>query len=204
MRHITALATALFVIAAMWVAAPAEADVDSFKLKDLGASASFYVEEECEASYVDVWASESVTRQKGSKPVTTAGAFLFVDRFNICTWETLLSAWGFVELQPGQFSIAKGLTRASLTVDLTLYDWVSDSDLPVSIDVDWVASGDKYQSRGVGHFRGPGYRALYRSRGTYQEAAATGAVVVNGTTVMSESSYAHMFNATSMNLQVMR
>jgi hypothetical protein len=108
-------------------------------------------------------------------------ATVAVSKFDVCTDTILLAADGFAVLAPGQFQIDNKLTTASLTATIEVFDFVSGTFFPVSINVSWTGVGETISVKDRRHETFPGFKVLKRFDGTSRQAAAAG-TVSDGTT----------------------
>lgn len=171
------------------------------------ASASTWSYDSCGYEGVSVWAFEQ--DQRGPK---TASNAVYVDYYgyDYCTGQ---DTWGWAVIDGAAFS-QRRLDSASVTASTTMtvttctytsgggggsdagvdggtwgsYD-CSSSDVPLSVDVDWVGTGDATRDRSSSTYNTPHSRYRSRSSGQYREATVRGAVTIDGASVDMSTGY---------------
>lgn len=181
------LLAALAALALLLVAgvSPAHAQVQTwhFKFKGLDAFAVYSTVDSSGCVYTDVllYGVDGRVKFGPGKPDAESAAVAIVDRYDACADKELLGAFGYATLTPGQFQIDSQLNEASLTATIELYDYVSDTSFPVSVDMDWVGHGDKVTVKDHFQMKSSGFKLNYKFSGTFRESTTAGAVS-DGTT----------------------
>jgi hypothetical protein len=67
-------------------------------------------------------------------------------RYNICQNETLLEAFGRKELTKSELNYHGNLDAATLHTTVTLFDYVTNSTLDVTIDLTWTGTGEIHKT----------------------------------------------------------
>jgi hypothetical protein len=169
-------------------AAHAETTVSHFK--GITAYASFWSLDPtgCISTYVDVSVYESIYRNPPQDPGSYAAAYLYISRYDYCQNLYLNEIYGYANLAEGAFDTRGKLQTTRLVTTMEVYDWLTNTTAPVSIDLTWTGTGDV--SRGSYNSRGnyPSYRYMYHSVGSSRPADVTGSVVLGGTNLITGSS----------------
>jgi hypothetical protein len=106
-----------------------------------------------------------------------------IDQFDRCNGnQSLVSAYGFDLPSSNDLGLPNGsLASASIETSMTdVWDTVSQSILPVSIDLAWTATGPAIRSTETYRFRSPDERSIVSHTGIHRPATASG-VVTYGT-----------------------
>ena len=121
---------------------------------------------------------------KVSHPAVSSSslALLSVTEFDSCTNTFLLSAFGSVNLVDQQFQITE-LKSATLKTTAEIFDFVSNTQITVEVNVSWAGTGgdDRLSSRFTFVSRSPGFLSIFRDLGVLLDASATGSVTLAGT-----------------------
>ena len=189
-------------------ASPATAKAETFhySTRGLTAFASFYSIDEtgCIDTYVDLNATDGKVKLTG-KPAVISEMFIYLYQYNFCTGEWLAEAFGYASLAPDEFVIDKSLNSATLSANISLYDYVSGTDFPVTIDVTWASAGSVYQQKYHAQYRSPGFKYNYRFMGTFRSATASGSVNAAGIEFTPEpSAYAELANVKSGEVDIVK
>jgi hypothetical protein len=122
------------------------------------------------------------TEAEVSHPAVSSSAVLSVNEFDGCTNTYLLSAFGSVNLVDQQFQITE-LKSATLKTTAEIFDFVSNTQIMVDVNVSWVGIGgdDRSSSRFTFVSRSPRFLSIFRDLGVSRDASATGSVTLAGT-----------------------
>lgn len=193
-----ALVLALALSAAISPAA-AKAQTIHFSTRGMTGSASFYDLDEtgCIETFADVYAVDGRVKQTG-KPAVFSEMFVFLYQYDYCSGLSLLEGFGYTPLAAGDFVINKKVDAAALHTSLSVYDYISGTDLPATVDLIWTGTGGVYQQKYHAQYRTPGFRYNYRSMGTFRQAEASGSLQAAGIEfALSPSGYAELANVKS-------
>jgi hypothetical protein len=143
------------------------------------AAAQFWSSEGCLASGVDVYVDQTSYRASPSGPqrATHVGVWAFVaDTCGASRRDTILSTAGWREITATDFRLTGSLGSARLSNSLELYDWMSDTSLPVDVDIVWTGVGYAWTTKDRHHDEWGDTKYRWRSRGTGRTAEATGSI----------------------------
>jgi hypothetical protein len=146
-RWFAALTLSALLLAACSTGAPPEAAAEQLAASTRhvysGAGASFVEYDDCLYTHVQVYADNASWRNEPGRPHRSNFADVFVYQAEMCSgWETLVSGWGWAELDERDFSMTGNLGRARLRKSVDVYDWASDTTIPVRLDLTWSGVGD--------------------------------------------------------------
>lgn len=174
LRSVCLLSVSLFAItlSAPLHAAPKKV-TESFKLKNLGASAAFFGADNCVAAAVNVFYSEIVTKTNGDKDRPNPTTFVELGYQNICTGDAFMLS-GTIDQQQAQ--IRGDLGGASLTASVPVSNEDGTKTATLYVNLNFTATGpittfkDDFKSKGGG--------VRYKRKATSQSrpALATGTV----------------------------
>ncbi len=150
-----------------------------FKFTGLSANAAFDSTEGCVETFVSVFATTNRTRTVGP-PEAMPNASVFISQFDFCSFTTLVSAFGSVNLSRGAFQIKRTLTSATLNTSIDVFDVVSNTTFPVDISLSWTGTGGLFVSRSHNVFTAPGFREISTFTGASRSATASGSVTAFG------------------------
>ena len=122
------------------------------------------------------------TAQPGNTPTRPAVA-VQLTRYNVCDeGPSLISADGFAWLGADELQIDRHLSASSLRTTIDLYDVVSQTPLPVAIDITWIGNGDTITGRDRTHFhiRQTNFLVIESFAETIRLGEARGSVIVRG------------------------
>jgi hypothetical protein len=172
-----------FLLIAFFTPSHAMAAVESFKFKGESAFATFSSvdpNDSCIQVAADVFVSEGVQKGGPGKPETTSQLFVQLVRFNNCTGEVLVSAFGSPTLSAEAFQVDK-LNSATLNATVEVCDAVSGSCLPAEISLTWTGSGEVVRDKFSFHSDSGRCKIRSQSKSTSRAAVATGSVTAFGT-----------------------
>jgi hypothetical protein len=151
------------------------APVAKVHVQGSAASASFYSfnAATCAGTNGFIGAFESRQQSTGG-PVLGASAFVDLYVYDECNFTLLLSAHAFVDLAPGDLEVQNSGQSASFQKSLVLEDYVTNTSIPVTVEVDWAGVGEPTRTSFHDVFRSPDGSFSSHSRGVVREAQATG------------------------------
>ena len=186
--------------------AAARAETFHFSTRGLTAYANFYRVDDsgCIETYADLNATDGKVKQTG-KPEMISEMFVYLYQVDFCTGEWLLEAFGYASLAPDDFVIDKGFNSATLRAEISVYDYVSGSEFPLSVDISLATTGGVYQQKYHAQYRSPEFKYNYRFMGTFREATAAGSVYGAGIEFAPwPSSYAELANVKSGEVDIFK
>lgn len=199
-RNLCALALLSLLAAVLPTAARAETTTSRFK--GISAYASFVSIDPtgCIYTYTDVSVYESVSRTSGTSTDYSA-AYLYVSQYDNCQYTYLNGFYGVAYLAPKDFDTRGGIRTARLVTTMDVTDYQTNTTLPVSIDLTWIAVGDI--ARGNSHYRTsyPSYRVMSHQVGSSSAASAAGTIILGGANVAPQpSEYGSIYENQSGNV----
>jgi hypothetical protein len=159
--------------------APPDEAVESLatttRFEHSAAFASFVHHEACIYTHVQVYAGRSSARYEAGRPSRSNYADVFMYQVETCsTGEVLVSGWGWAELEGGDFSMTGDLGRARLRKAVDVHDWVSDTTVPVRLDLVWSAVGEFWNWKDRHHEDQGNVKLRFRQDGKGYSADVTG------------------------------
>jgi hypothetical protein len=150
-----------------------------YRFRGAFASASFFADDGCVASYIDVSASDGRVQAAPGHPEVQSGANLSLYQYDYCAGTTLLAGYGFAALDADAFQIDR-LTSATLHTTIAVDDWVSGASIPVEVNLAWSGTGATVRESNQYHSRSPDFTYNVRYTATSRAATAAGAVTLGG------------------------
>ena len=152
-------------------------DVYKFRVKDLGARATFFTTDECIQTFISVDVFNSVLHEPpGPPPTSSSEVLLSIDKFDFCTYTQLLSVFVFTTLGDQDFQVSNNLTSATLNTTIDV-----DEESEIFIDMTWESNSAKERFKSNNLLRLIGFFSNSKMTGTSRQAIATGSVS-DGTT----------------------
>ncbi len=159
------------------------ADTFQISFKGQSANASFFSTDAsgCVGTFVSIFANDGSFKETGMPKTVESGASIFIDQFDSCTQTSILFGVGIVTLAADEFQIDKKLDSAMLNTTIEVFDFVSNTSIPIDITLNWTGIGGSFRSKG--HFQAmtPGFKVNSHFDGTQRNAEAS-ATVTDGTT----------------------
>jgi hypothetical protein len=149
----------------------------------------------CVETDVQVSSAKLAVKQGPGKPAAGPLAEVNLFQFNYCTFESV-SAFG--ETDDAVFDADQRLNEARLQTTIPAFDFNSNTDVLVEVDLTWRGTGDRSSGSQRERFRVPGQIETTWFKGVFRDAVATGTVVVEGENLTpNESDYALIVRARS-------
>src|SRR5437867_119789 len=180
---IAVLALTLLVLALPLTSQAAESA--RYRFRGAFASASFFADDGCVATYVDVSATDGRVAAAPGQPELQSGATLSLYQYDYCAGTMLLAGYGFAALDADAFQINR-LTSATLHTTISIYDEVSDATIPVDVNLGWTGTGATTRESSSYRSRSPDFTYNVRYAATSRTATASGAVALNGVNLTPE------------------
>jgi hypothetical protein len=172
-----------FLVAALTIPATASASKEGFQFKGESASAQFALpdpSDPCIQTSTFVSATEGRLKEGSGKPEAVSTVFVDVFRYNSCTNETLVGAFGSTTLSAEAFQVNKELSAATLNATVEVCDFSAGNCFPVAINLSWAGTGEIVRNKSVSHSNSGGCKFFSRFLGDFRPAVATGSVTALG------------------------
>ena len=115
--------------------------------------------------------------------------YLTVSRYNNCTGEPILYVEAFGWVSESDFQVSQKQDTATLTATVTGYDWVSQSNVELSVDLTWTAEGPFTRTKTNNHYKFPGCHINEKFTQMTRTGVASGSVSDGETNFTSEPSW---------------
>src|SRR5215471_3548831 len=102
--------------------------------------------------------------------------FVILSQYNYCTGVDLVEASGYSELSTSNFSVGGNLGSASLTTTIDVFDYISNTSYPISINLSWTATTPAQRSSYSNHFHAPKFNVDVHLNGTIRFADSSGSI----------------------------
>ena len=120
----------------------------------MGANADFSNVEGCINTDTFVQGLDFQYKKPSGEPQSYV--FLTVSQYNSCTGESILYVEAFGWVSESDFQVSPKQDTATLTATVTGYDWVSQSNVELSVDLTWTADGPVTRTKTNNHYKFPG------------------------------------------------
>ena len=186
---------------------------DVYRFRDSGASASFSTlsDDGCIATYANIFAGENVARStqnaNGTSPApgSSSGTGIGIFQYDQCSNTVIRDASGWSLLSDQDFQMSHRLDGATLTATIEVYDYVSDTTFPVTVDLAWIGDGDITRGNNSYHYQSPGHIMNGHFNGTFRDATASGTISDGTTNFAAEASeYGSLYSAKSGSVSIDR
>lgn len=179
---------------------PAMAAVtNKYQFKGNNAYASFYTYDGCSSSNVYISAYKSITKDGPGAPTSQVQAYLDYYNYNYCTG-TYSSGYGYIS--NANFTIDNSLNSATLKDTFTVYDYWSNTNKTVQVDVTWTGNDISSKGKSTYLYQTPTSITRYRSTGETRDAGVSGTVTLDGTNLIANTnSYASLSSSTNGTLE---
>jgi hypothetical protein len=144
---------------------------ESVQYSGTGASAYFSNIEGCINTDTFVQGLDFQYKKPADEPQSYV--YLTVSQYNNCTGESIMYVEGFTWVSEADFQVSQKQNTATLTATVTGYDWVSQSNVELYVDLTWTAEGPVTRMKTNNHYKFPGchihekYTQLTRSGVAY-------------------------------------
>ncbi len=152
-----------------------------YRFKGDTADAYYFSFDGCVYTDVYVFTTEGKIQSPPGPAGTSSWTDLWISQYDACTDTQLLSAGGGSSLADPDFQVFGKLDAARLNATVSVYDWVSDSNFDVHVDLTWAGYGPTSRQSSNSHYHFPGCKIHSQSRGTFRSADVSGSVS-DGTT----------------------
>jgi hypothetical protein len=210
MKRFVVLALLAMSVLTMGLPSSTHAASQVYRFRGQIADASFLTADALDSCIVtDVWvrAFSEGSIQPANKQTAPAVA-VQLTKYNRCEEApSLISADGFAWLPADALQIDGRLNTASLRTTVDLYDWVSETTIPVAIDINWIGNGDTITGRERTHFhvRKSNFLKIDSFAEKIRISEASGTVMLRGENVTPEPAWdAKLATRTSSELIIYR
>lgn len=194
----------------------AEAQITNIRYKGQSADASWYFEQDEVYTNVYVFATDSASRQKSdtfTESVTYVGISQYKLGDEVCyEYEEEKYCWneyvpvqeyfGYGTITSENFQTQGRLDGATLNAKLTGYNYLTDSDHTISIDIEWTGEGEYSSGKNSYHYRSGDYSYHGNYVSFNRQAIATGVISGDITMELGNSSWASLYNARTGSIDV--
>lgn len=160
----------------------ASGQTSHFQFKGLTADAEFdtFDPSGCVETLVSLQAVNGRIKVIGG-PQVSSSLFVFIFQADNCTGTELFFGDAFATLQQGVFQIDSSLKSATLNTTTDVFDFVSNTSLPVGISLTWTGSSQLAGFEDNSNFRDPTFNFKFNSRfsGTFRRGTASGSVTLS-------------------------
>ena len=127
---------------------------ESIQYSGMGADAYFSDTDGCINTDTFVQGLDFQYKKPSGEPQSYV--FLTVSQYNSCTGESILYVEAFGWVSESDFQVSPKQDTATLTATVTGYDWVSQSNVELSVDLTWTAEGPATRMKTNNHYKFPG------------------------------------------------
>jgi hypothetical protein len=187
-RVVAALGMSIAVAALATPAEAAGADTYHYGFKGQTAEARFVSTAGCVVTEAFVHAVDGRLRLGPGRPEAESGVFLAITRFDMCTQQPISFALGFREDLGESLQIDR-LDGASLDTTVDVMDMMTNTTVPVTVQVQWSGTLETFKAREHIKLDYPGYKVNSRQSGTSRSAVVSG-VISDGTTNYADAPWA--------------
>ena len=115
--------------------------------------------------------------------------YLTVSQYNSCTGESMMYVEAFGWVSESDFQVSPKQDTATLTATVTGYDWVSQSNVELSVDLTWTAEGPVTRTKTNEHYKFPGCHITEKFTQLTRTGVAYGSVSDGGMNFTPEPSW---------------
>jgi hypothetical protein len=127
---------------------------ESTQYSGMGADAYFSYMDGCISTDTFVQGLDFQYKKPPGEPQSYV--YLTVSQYNSCTGESIMYVEGFTWVSESDFQVSQKQDTATLTATVTGYDWVSQSNVELYVDLTWTAEGPVTRMKTTNHYKFPG------------------------------------------------
>ena len=127
---------------------------ESAQYSGMGADAYFSNIDGCINTDTFVQGLDFQYKKPSSEPESYV--YLTVSQYNSCTGESIMYVEGFTWVAESDFQVSQKQDTATLTATVSGYDWVSQSNVELYVDLAWTAEGPVTRTKTNEHYKFPG------------------------------------------------
>jgi len=102
--------------------------------------------------------------------------YLTVSQYNSCTGESIMYVEAFGWVSESDFQVSPKQDTATLTATISGYDWVSQSNVELTVDLAWTAEGPVTRMKSNEHYKFPGCHITEKFTQLTRTGVASGSV----------------------------
>lgn len=156
----------LMVLLSLTISAEAFDSKSTYRTNGMAAYADWFEETDGVDTYTSIQATTS-----------NDGTDIYVGIYSYDEFGNFLSdKWGYMFTQEDVFTIDKKLNSATLSVNIDLYDWNTDTVDNVPIEAQWTGEGDVMKSSSKYISKYGDFMWKFSDNTLYREATATGSI----------------------------
>lgn len=203
MRRTTAFMLVSVLLGFITASAVSAAEVTHYRSRGAGASAGWYNQDGCIVTSASVGLTD-MTMKVGGPPTESSYLYVSVWQWDWCTSSVLRNIYATVPLGPNEFVGSKKLDGATLVTNVSGYDFVTSSEVELTLDIDWVGDGEI--SRGAYHNTNwfGGIFSRSGGNGSYRSAIVSGTISDGVTDYAVGSIWGQLSYSTNSFLTVMK
>lgn len=180
MRRTTTMLVVSVLVGIVAASAVIAAEVTHYQSRGVMASAGWYNSVGCIDTNTSINVADMTTKV-GGPPTESAVLFLNIWQWDTCNFTILRNIFETVSLDPNDLIGSKKLDGATLVTNVTAYDYVTSSDVELTLSIDWVGDGDVFHGQYQDRNWFGGQLISTRANGSVRSATISG-TVSDGTT----------------------
>ena len=127
---------------------------ESIQYSGMGADAYFSHTDGCISTDTFVQGLDFQYKKPPAEPQSYV--YLTVSQYNSCTGESIMYVEGFTWVSESDFQVSQKQNTATLTATVTGYDWETQSNVELYVDLTWTAGGSVTRMKTSNHYKLPG------------------------------------------------
>jgi hypothetical protein len=127
---------------------------ESTQYSGMGADAYFSHTDGCISTDTFVQGLDFQYKKPPAEPQSYV--YLTVSQYNSCTGESIMYVEGFTWVSEPDFQVSQKQNTATLTATVTGYDWETQSNVELYVDLTWTAGGSVTRMKTSNHYKFPG------------------------------------------------
>jgi hypothetical protein len=127
---------------------------ESTQYSGMGADAYFSHTDGCISTDTFVQGLDFQYKKPPAEPQSYV--YLTVSQYNSCTGESIMYVEGFTWVSESDFQVSQKQNTATLTATVTGYDWETQSNVELYVDLTWTAGGSVTRMKTSNHYKFPG------------------------------------------------
>ena len=160
---------------------------ESTQYSGMGADAYFSSVDGCISTITFVQGLDFEYKKPPGEPQSYV--YLTVSQYNSCNGESIMYVEAFGWVSESDFQVSPKQDTATLTATVTGYDWVSQSNVELSVDLAWTAEGPVTRTKTNNHYKFPGCHITEKFTQLTRTGAASGSVSDGETNFTPEPSW---------------
>ncbi len=160
---------------------------ESIQYSGTGADAYFSTIDGCINTDAFVQGLDSQYKKPSGEPQSYV--YLTVSQYNSCTGEPIMYVEAFGWVSEAAFQVSPKQDTATLTATVTGYDWVSQTNVELNVDLTWTADGPITRMKTSNHYKFPGCHITEKFTQLTRTGVASGTVSDGETNFTPEQSW---------------